>query len=78
MLRQQNAMKLATTGIERTVAEKKREEEELLLIRRKEITEKIEKIKKYSGSRYDIKKHIYLLFIIKYITYLKKYISIYF
>ncbi|KAF7990289.1 hypothetical protein HCN44_000094 [Aphidius gifuensis] len=52
MLRQQNAMKLATTGIERTVAEKKREEEELLLIRRKEITEKIEKIKKYSGSRH--------------------------
>lgn len=61
-------MKLATTGMERTEAEKKIEETKLLAMRRQEITDKIEKIKKYSGSRYVIhltkkKKLIYYFFL---------------
>lgn len=53
MLREQNAGKLASVGLQRSAAEKEREEAQLLAIRRKEITEKLEKMKKYSGSRYE-------------------------
>lgn len=52
MLREQNASKLAVVGLERTAEEKAREEAKLLAVRQKEITEKMEKMKKYSGSRY--------------------------
>ncbi|XP_034934838.1 protein timeless homolog isoform X2 [Chelonus insularis] len=52
MLREQNASKLASVGLQRTAAEKEREEAKLLAIRRKEITEKMEKMKKYTGSRH--------------------------
>ncbi|XP_011305481.1 protein timeless homolog [Fopius arisanus] len=52
MLREQNAAKLASVGLQRSAAEKEREEAQLLAIRRREITEKLEKMKKYSGSRH--------------------------
>ncbi|THK33002.1 protein timeless homolog [Diachasma alloeum] len=52
MLREQNATKLASVGLQRSAAEKEREEAQLLAIRRREITEKLEKVKKYSGSRH--------------------------
>ncbi|KAG8037721.1 hypothetical protein G9C98_005932, partial [Cotesia typhae] len=52
MLREQNASKLAVVGLERTAEEKAREEAKLLAVRQKEITEKMEKMKKYSGSRH--------------------------
>ncbi|XP_063971887.1 protein timeless homolog [Diachasmimorpha longicaudata] len=52
MLREQNATKLASVGLQRSAAEKEGEEAQLLAIRRKEIIEKLEKVKKYSGSRH--------------------------
>lgn len=52
MLREQNASKLATVGVERTAAEKETDAAKLLALRRKEITQKMEKMKKYSGARY--------------------------
>ncbi|KAK0096098.1 hypothetical protein PV326_006481 [Microctonus aethiopoides] len=52
MLREQNASKLATVGLQRSVAEKERDEAKLLSIRRREITEKMEKMRKYTSARH--------------------------
>ena len=52
MLREQNASKLATVGTQRSTIEKERDEAKLSAIREKERKQKMEKIKKYTGSRY--------------------------
>lgn len=51
MLREQNATKLASAGMERSKAEVEQDEAKLLSIRQKESEEKMEKMKKYTGSR---------------------------
>lgn len=71
MLREQNASKLATVGLQRSVAEKERDEAKLLSIRRREITEKMEKMRKYTSARYVnyyIQNKIYILCILFYST----------
>lgn len=52
MLREQNASKLATVGTQRSTIEKEQDEAKLSAIRENERRRKMEKIKKYAGSRY--------------------------
>ncbi|XP_050538805.1 protein timeless homolog [Daktulosphaira vitifoliae] len=52
MLRDQNAAELANASVSRTETEKERDEQELIAVLRKERLEKMEKLKKYSGSRH--------------------------
>lgn len=52
MLRDQNAAELANASVTRTETEKHRDEDELKSVMDKERKEKIEKLKKYSGSRH--------------------------
>ncbi|XP_033230286.1 protein timeless homolog [Belonocnema kinseyi] len=52
MLREQNASKLATVGTQRSTIEKEQDEAKLSAIREKERNLKMEKIKKYAGSRH--------------------------
>ncbi|XP_020292361.1 protein timeless homolog isoform X2 [Pseudomyrmex gracilis] len=51
MLREQNASQLAASGLQRSTAEKENDEATLVALRQKELREKMEKIKKYAGSR---------------------------
>lgn len=51
MLREQNASQLAASGLQRSTAEKENDEATLVTLRQKELREKMEKIKKYAGSR---------------------------
>ncbi|KAG7212904.1 hypothetical protein KM043_002254 [Ampulex compressa] len=52
MLREQNASQLAESGLQRSTAEKEKDEAKLLDIRRKEVQEKMERMRKYAGSRH--------------------------
>ncbi|XP_046476559.1 protein timeless homolog [Neodiprion pinetum] len=52
MLREQSASKLASAGLHRSTAEKERGEAELLAGRQRENREKMEKTRKYLGSRH--------------------------
>ncbi|VVC29572.1 Hypothetical protein CINCED_3A024542 [Cinara cedri] len=52
MLRDQNATELATASVNRSETDKQRDEQELKIVLEKERQEKIEKSKKYSGSRH--------------------------
>nr|XP_012151360.1 PREDICTED: protein timeless homolog [Megachile rotundata] len=52
MLRDQNASQLARSGLQRSTTEKERDEAILLAARLKEKQEKMEKIRKYAGSRH--------------------------
>jgi len=52
MLRDQNATELADASINRTETEKQRDEHELKVVLEKERKEKLDKLKKYSGSRH--------------------------
>ncbi|CAL1677972.1 unnamed protein product [Lasius platythorax] len=52
MLREQKANQLAASGLQRSTAEKENDEAKLVALRRKELDEKIDKIKKYAGSRH--------------------------
>ncbi|RLU24932.1 hypothetical protein DMN91_003023 [Ooceraea biroi] len=52
MLREQNASQLATAGLQRSTAEKENDEATLVTLRQKELREKVEKMKKYAGSRH--------------------------
>lgn len=51
MLREQCPKKLAAAGLQRSRAEKDEDSAKLLVIRDKEIKERMEKMKKYAGSR---------------------------
>lgn len=51
MLREQNASQLAASGLQRSTAEKENDEAKLVALRKKELYEKMDKIKKYAGSR---------------------------
>jgi len=51
MLREQNANQLATANLQRNTAEKENDEAKLVTLRQKELHEKVEKMKKYAGSR---------------------------
>lgn len=51
MLREQNASGLAAAGLQRTSIEKEKDEAKLVALRQKELQEKMDKIKKYAGSR---------------------------
>lgn len=52
MLREQNASQLATVGLQRGTAERENDEAKLVAMRQKELREKMEKMKKYAGSRW--------------------------
>ncbi|XP_043268843.1 protein timeless homolog [Venturia canescens] len=52
MLREQCPQKLATAGQQRSSSEKNEDSDKLLIIRDREIKERMEKIKKYAGSRH--------------------------
>lgn len=52
MLRDQNAAELANAAVKRTETEKQRDEHELQTVLEKERKEKLDKLKKYSGSRH--------------------------
>ncbi|XP_012222325.1 protein timeless homolog isoform X1 [Linepithema humile] len=52
MLREQNASQLAASGLQRSTAEKENDEAKLVDLRQKELREKMEKMKKYAGSRH--------------------------
>lgn len=52
MLREQNASQLAASGLQRNTAEKEDDEANLVSLRQKELQEKMNKVKKYAGSRY--------------------------
>lgn len=52
MLRDQNAAELANAAVNRTETEKQRDEHELQTVLEKERKEKLDKLKKYSGSRH--------------------------
>ncbi|XP_070151223.1 protein timeless homolog [Polyergus mexicanus] len=52
MLREQNASQLAASGLQRNTAEKENDEAKLVALRKKELHEKMDKIKKYAGSRH--------------------------
>ncbi|XP_072751003.1 protein timeless homolog [Anoplolepis gracilipes] len=52
MLREQNASQLAASGLQRSTAEKENDEAKLVALRKKELHEKMDKIKKYAGSRH--------------------------
>lgn len=52
MLREQSASELASVGLQRNAVEKERDEAKLLVTRQKEINQKMEKVKKYAGSRH--------------------------
>lgn len=52
MLRDQNATELANASVNRTETEKQRDEYELKTVLEKERKEKLDKLKKYSGSRH--------------------------
>ncbi|XP_039305903.1 protein timeless homolog isoform X2 [Solenopsis invicta] len=52
MLREQNASVLATSGLQRSTAERENDEATLVALRQKELREKINKVKKYAGSRH--------------------------
>lgn len=52
MLRDQTAVELANASVNRTETEKHRDEEELKTVLDKERKDKMEKLKKYSGSRH--------------------------
>ncbi|KAM0735754.1 Protein timeless-like protein [Formica fusca] len=52
MLREQNASQLAASGLQRSTAERENDEAKLVALRKKELHEKIDKIKKYAGSRH--------------------------
>ncbi|XP_048512372.1 protein timeless homolog isoform X2 [Athalia rosae] len=52
MLREQNATKLGATGLQKTTAERERDETHLLTVRKQEIRQKIERTRKYAGSRH--------------------------
>lgn len=52
MLRDQNAAELASASVNRTETEKQRDEYELKTVLEKERKDKLEKLKKYSGSRH--------------------------
>lgn len=52
MLRDQNATELANAAVSRTETEKQRDEHELKTVLDKERKEKIDKLKKYSGTRH--------------------------
>jgi len=51
MLREQNASQLAASGLQRNTAEKENDEAKLVALRKKELHEKMDKVKKYAGSR---------------------------
>lgn len=52
MLRDQKAAELANASVNRTETEKQRDEHELKTVLEQERKEKMEKLKKYSGSRH--------------------------
>ncbi|XP_032684190.1 protein timeless homolog isoform X2 [Odontomachus brunneus] len=52
MLREQNASQLAVSGLQRNTAEKEKDEANLVALRQKELQEKVNKVKKYIGSRH--------------------------
>ncbi|XP_029159250.1 protein timeless homolog [Nylanderia fulva] len=52
MLREQSANQLAASGLQRSTAEKENDEAKLVDLRKKELNEKMDKIKKYAGSRH--------------------------
>lgn len=62
MLREQCPTKLANVGLERNSRENDKESAKLLAIREKQVREKMEKMKKYAGSRYDVQ-YVNLLFV---------------
>ncbi|EFN77461.1 Protein timeless-like protein [Harpegnathos saltator] len=51
MLREQNASQLAVSGLQRSTAEKEEDETRLVTLLQKELQEKMNKMKKYVGSR---------------------------
>lgn len=51
MLREQNASLLAASGLQRSTVERQNDEASLVALRQKELREKIDKVKKYAGSR---------------------------
>lgn len=51
MLREQNASQLAASGLQRSTVEKENDEANLVALRQKELQEKMNKVKKYAGSR---------------------------
>ncbi|KAH0946664.1 hypothetical protein HN011_009855, partial [Eciton burchellii] len=52
ILCEQNANQLATAKLQRSTAEKESDEAKLVALRQKELREKVEKMKKYAGSRH--------------------------
>lgn len=52
MLRDQNATELAIASVNRSETDKQRDELELKIVLEKERQEKIEKLRKYNGSRH--------------------------
>jgi len=52
MLRDQNAAELANASVNRSETEKQRDEHELKTVLENERKEKLDKLKKYSGSRH--------------------------
>ncbi|TGZ51948.1 Timeless-like protein [Temnothorax longispinosus] len=52
MLREQNASLLAASGLQRSTAERENDEASLVALRQKELREKMDKVKKYAGSRH--------------------------
>lgn len=60
MLREQNASLLAASGLQHNTAERENDEAILVALRQKELREKIDKVKKYAGSRW-VYMYYYLL-----------------
>ncbi|XP_012535516.2 protein timeless homolog isoform X2 [Monomorium pharaonis] len=52
MLREQNASLLAASGLQRSTAERENDEANLVALRQKELREKMDKIRRYAGSRH--------------------------
>lgn len=52
MLREQNASLLAASGLQRSTAERENDEANLVALRQKELREKMDKVRKYAGSRW--------------------------
>ena len=51
MFRDQNASQLATSGLQRSITEREKDEATLLAARLKEKEKKMEKVRKYAGTR---------------------------
>jgi len=52
MLREQNASLLAASGLQRSTVERENDEANLVALRQKELREKMDKVRKYAGSRW--------------------------